>query len=109
MKMYADYLKERLGDGLVETPHGFATYRFTDEKSCYIVDIYVDPAHRKKGIAGDLADHITEIAKARGCTRLLGSVVPSSHGSTDSVRVLLAYGMRLDSSANDFILFRKDI
>ncbi len=109
MSLYAEYLAERLGDHIIENEKGFATYRYTDETTVYIVDIYVRPDFRKQGVAGDIADYIMELAKKKGCTKMLGSVVPSAKGSTESIKVLLGYGMSVDSCTNDFILFRKAI
>lgn len=109
MSFYADYLRERTSDEILETDQGFAVYRFPNEKTCYITELYVVPEHRKQRTATDIADQIVEVAKKRGCSRLLGSVIPSTKGSTASLRVLLGYGMSLDSSAADFILFKKDI
>jgi predicted GNAT family acetyltransferase len=109
MSYYADYVHERTNDSVLETEKGFATYRFLDQKTVYIVDIFVAPKHRKQHAASDLADDVVKIAKDRGCTKLLGSVVPSTKGSTRSLCVLLGYGMTLDSSTNDLILFSKEI
>lgn len=107
--LYAAYLKERTDDEVLETDTGFAVYRFTTPNTCYIVDIYVHPNFRKSQIASAMADQIVNIAKEKGCTSLIGSVVPSKKNSTTSLKVLLGYDMILDSSANDFIVFRKDI
>lgn len=107
--MYAQYLKEKTNDQILETEEGFATYRFLNEKQVYIVDLYVHPDFRKTKVASAMADVIVEAAKLRGCTELLGTVVPSTKNSTDSLRVLLGYGMRLDSSAENLIIFKKDI
>ena len=109
MSLYGEYLKERLGDFIVEMEHGFGSYRFPNFETVYIVDIYVQPEFRKHGIARDIADMITECALAKGCTKMIGSVVPSTKGSTESVKTLLAYGMTLDSCGVDFILFKKEI
>jgi len=109
MTHYARYLTEKTNKSIVETETGFAMYSFPDSTTVYIEDIYVLPELRKAGEAAEMADRIVEIAKSKGCTRLLGSVIPSTKNSTDSLRVLLAYGMRLDSSTADFILFTKDI
>lgn len=109
MSLYAEYLRERTGDLMIELDQGFATYRYPNEKTVYIVDIYVAQPARRQNLARCIADKIVAEAKKRGCTRCLGSVVPSAQGSTDSLRVLLGYGMRLDSSAQDFILFSKEI
>lgn len=109
MSLYAQYLTERTEDLILETEKGFATYRFTNEFTVYIVDIYVIPEFRKQGVARDLSDTIVGIARMKGCTQLIGSVIPSAKGSSESMKALLAYGLKLDSSAGDFILLRKDI
>jgi ribosomal protein S18 acetylase RimI-like enzyme len=109
MSMYASYLAERTNDSVLETEQGFVTYRYPDDKTCYIVDIYVLPEFRNKNAASELADAVSVVARDRGCTKLLGSVVPSAKKSTESLRVLLGYKMKLDSSTNDFILFSRDL
>ncbi len=108
--MYADYLRERSHDEIIETASGFVTYRFLpDEKTVYIVDIFVIPEDRKSKMASLMADGIVKIAKDRGCSKLVGSVVPSMKNSTLSMKVLLGYGMSLESATADFIIFKKDI
>lgn len=109
MSFYSDYLKERTDQEILETDKGFATYRFPDEKTCYLMDIYVAPLFRREGVASDIADMVMDIAKRRGCSKLLGSVVPSTKGSTASLKALMGYGMTLQSSAPDFILFERSI
>lgn len=110
MSLYAKYLTERTNDRILEINHGFATYRILPEqKAVYIVDIFVDPDFRKAGTASQMADEIAKIAKKEGCIKMLGSVVPSMKNSTASLKVLLAYGMTLQSSASDFIIFEKEI
>jgi len=108
--MYADYLKERTNDEILESNEGFATYRYLNEgKSVYIIDIYVRPEFRQTGAASALANVICQIADKKGCTEVLGTVIPSAKGSTASLKVLLAYGMELQHSSNDLIVFRKAI
>lgn len=109
MSLYSNYLEEKTNDHIIETDKGFATYRFVDESTVYILDLYVLPDFRQTGTASLIADSIVEIAKKKGCTSLLGSVVPSNKNSTTSLKVLLAYGMSLQSSSNDFIVFKKGI
>lgn len=109
MSLYGEYIQERLGDEIVETEQGFATYRYTDEKTVYVIDVYVRPDFRKHGVAADIVDSIMKRAKERGCTKMIGSVVPSAKGSTESLKALLAYGLRLDSSASDFLILGKEI
>lgn len=110
MSDFAEYLRERTSDQILENNTGFCTYRFMpDGVTVYIVDLYVKPEFRKLSKASGFADYICMVAKERGCTTLIGSVVPSNKGSTDSLKVLLAYGMSLMSSSQDMIFFRKEI
>lgn len=109
MSLYGDYIKEREGREIVETADGFATYTFVGQDSCYLVDIYVRPEARKSGVASDLADQVSEIAKEVGCKRLLGSVDPSLSSSRASFMVLLAYGMRPIGIEGNLVFFEKEI
>ena len=107
MYQLAAYLREREGVESLIKDEGFATYIITGEE-CYIRDIWVHRDFRKTNIASRMADEISEIAKKFGCTHLTGSVCPTAKASTDSLRVLLAYGFQLHSSAPNIIFFRKD-
>lgn len=108
--MYAKYLTEKSDDLILETDKGFATYRYINGgKSVYIIDIYVLPDYRQSQEASTMADNVVALAKEKGCTELIGSVIPSSKGSTTSLKVLLGYGMKLQSSSDNFIVFSKEI
>ena len=109
MSFYADYIRETTFGDIVETEKGFATYVFPDAQTCYIKDIFISKPYREQGAASDISAVIEDLARQKGCTRLLGSVIPSARGSTASLKVLLAYGFRLVSSQPDFILFEKDL
>lgn len=112
MSMYASYVRERLGDEILETDEGFVTYRFLKDggtDAVYIVDIYVRPDFRKSTVASQMADTVVEAAKFVGCKRLLGTVNPKAKNSTDSLRVLLGYGMELYWCSQDTITFKKEI
>lgn len=107
---YAQYLRERTNDFIIENKFGFVTYRYLeDKKSVYIIDIFVMPEYRKDGHAGLMADTIVKEAKAKGITSIVGTVIPNTKNSTISLKVLLGYGMTLESSSNNLIVFRKEI
>lgn len=108
MSLYADYIKERGVKGIVEIPEGFATYAISGEE-CYVEDVYVAPEHRKKGTCFNLADQIANLAKAKGCKYMTSTVVPSARGSTESVKVILAYGFKLAKAEHNAIWFYKEI
>lgn len=108
MSLYAQYINERENKQILETEQGFATYSFTKD-GVYIEDIFVSKDYRHNNVASQLADQIIEIAKQKGCTKVFGSVVPSANNSTISLKVLLSYGFKLNSSTNNFILMSKEI
>lgn len=109
MSLYADYIKEHRNDECIESDKGFCTYRYLNNDQVYIVDIYVVPSHRKSKTASDLADLVAQVAKSKGCKEVLGTVVPGYKGSTDSLRVLLGYGMSLSHIDGNMIVFKKDL
>lgn len=108
MSLYSQYIQERESGHVLETPSSFASY-FINGKECYIRDIYVEPAYRDLNLASQMADQISIIAKERGCTHLIGTVVPQANNSGSSIRVLLAYGFRPLRSDNTMIYFIKDL
>lgn len=108
MSLYAQYIKERENKEIVETEEGFATYFYIDS-GVYIQDIYVHPESRHANVASKFADLIAFKAKNNGYTKMYGSIVPSTKHSTDSLKVLLAYGFRLESAEHNAIIMVKDI
>jgi len=108
MHKLAQYIKEREGFDSIVTDNGFASYLISGEE-CYIKDIWVSPDYRKSNIAASMADQIAEHAKLMCCKYLTGTVCPTTNNSTESVKVLLAYGFKLHSSINNGIYFRKDL
>lgn len=108
MSLFAEYLEEFGSKQIIEDEHGFATfYKFND--GLYIEDIFVKKESRDKGCASRYADKIAHLAMEQDLKKLYGSVKPSAKGSTTSLRVLLAYGFKLHSSANDAVIFVKEL
>lgn len=109
MSMYADYIKERMGDEIIEREEGFATYRYVNSYEVYIIDIYVKPDFRKTNIASQMADEIAEIARKEGKVMMIGTVSSTAKNPTESIKVLLGYGMKFRSSNQDGIIFEKEM
>ncbi len=105
---WASYISEREAAEVYETSKGFAIYRI-EQQTVYLQDIYVQPQHRNKHTATDIADAVCTIAKERGCRQVLGSVCPTARNANDSLRILLAYGMKLLSSQNNIVFFSKEL
>lgn len=108
MSMYAEYLKEREDKNVLENEHGFIVFKYFDEFT-YIIDIYVRPEARKSHVASDLANEVCTISRALSKKYIVGSVDVRAAGATDSLKVLLAYGMRVDSVDGQVIYFKKDL
>lgn len=108
MSLYADYIKECGYKEILETDQGFATYCFFGQE-CYIEDIYVVPGARNKDVASSFAQTIEEMARAKGCTFISGSVNTAFKDPTRSIKVLLAYGFRFVKSSEAILWFRKDL
>lgn len=109
MSLFSEYLAERTNTQIIETTQGFATYKFLEDNTIYLEDLFVKPEFRRSHVASELADKVCALGKVKGCTHLIGSVVPSAKNSTESIKVLLAYGMKVSKSMNDFIVFRKEL
>lgn len=108
MSLYSEYIKERQGIDIVECEHGFATYKFVPG-GCYIIDIYVRPELRRTGLATELGLKVVEIAKKHKVDTIIGTVSPSTHGSTDSLKALLSWGFELDNCKQDQIVLTKRV
>lgn len=109
MSLYGQYIKERTNKHILENDNGFVVYSYPQPQVVYIEDIFVNSDNRSNHLATEMANQVIAEAKDKGCIKALGSVVPSANNSTISLKVLLAYGMSLDSATNDFILFKKDL
>lgn len=112
MSLLADYNKERAGRDTIESRRGFLTYKAlpTDEepKEYRIFDLYVVPKYRRVGEAAKMADQVASIAKQNGCKILTGSVDTTANGSTESTKVLLAYGFKILRAEGHMIYFLKE-
>lgn len=107
--LYAQYIKERTDDQIIETDEGFCTYRYLNSDQVYIVDLYIMPEFRKKWHASSMANTVCHEARSKGCKELIGTVVPSCKGANASILTLIAYGMEVKSSSDNLIVFKKDL
>lgn len=106
--MYSEYLKELGAKFLFKNDKGFVIYSFTED-NLYVEEIYILPEYRGKKEFSKIADSIIAIAKQKECKKLLGSVVPSINNSSRNVSIMLAYGFKIISASNNFIVFEKEV
>lgn len=110
MSLWSEYREERGEAFFIEEENGFASYSIeANGEECYLQDIYVRPAFRKTGLATELADKVCSIGKEKGCKVLTGSVVVGSKDDTVSMKVFLAYGMKLLLVRDNIIYVYKEL
>lgn len=114
--MYAQYLKETLGQEYKEDGEGrgFLTYGYNcipgvDFPHLYIIDLWVKPEHRKSHVAAQMADLVCKEAVSKGKSFCFGSVSKQSKTQEASKKVLIAYGMVLYAENEDGLFFVKEI
>lgn len=103
----ASYYSEREGYQTIEKPHGFATFKLFGEV-VYLRDIYVSPDYRRTGLAAEMADEVCEFARVQGCKILRGTVDTRANNATQSIKVLLSYGMHVVPSG-EILVFEKEL
>lgn len=106
--LLAQYIQEGKGKSTLESDKGFAIYSFVND-GCYIEEIFILKEYRKTGEASRLTDQIVEIARQKGCKKLLGSIIPSTSVATNSIRAMIAYGFKVTGSISNFIYLEKDL
>lgn len=110
MSHYGEYLLEREGFYTLEDDYGFATYILNKEENLvYIRETFVTKNYRRKGICFGYMDKIVEIAKDREITKLVGSACVNAKGSTESMKMMLAYGFKLRNLNGSMIFLEKEI
>lgn len=102
--MYAKYIKEREGKEIIEDEYGYATFAMFPDH-CYVEDVFVLPEFRKSGYASGYIDKVCEIMKTRNIRKIFVSVDPRANGSTESMKIILAYGFKLHASETNMIYF----
>ena len=90
---------------VADEPAGFALYfhnfsTFLGRPGIYLEDLFVEPAHRAKGIGKALLIEIAKIAKERDCGRLEWAVLDWNRPAIDFYRGLGAIPL------DDWTLFR---
>lgn len=109
MKLYVDYVKERLGrESIVIEDKAFITYEM-DETECYVVDIYVRPDLRKTGIMAEISEKIEKIARDNGCKHMTGTVQVTANNSTNSLSYCLSLGYELWDVQGKVIIIKKEL
>lgn len=105
---YAKYIFEKAGIQLIEWEHSFITYSIEGDV-CMIHDLWVDIEHRRKGIAWEMADYVTIIAKENGCKKLVSTLMVHSNGCNEALKTQMAYGFKIIGSDSEKLYLAREI
>jgi len=103
---WAHYLSEREGKSVLEWPHSFVVWHFREEW-LYVVDVWVDSAHRQSHIASSMLNQLAELALQSGYNKLLTSADLRDPGCAVSMKAILKYGFKPLHADGQFIYFEK--
>ena len=108
MSLWADYIKEREGNDVIEEPFGFIEYSIA-LPFLRIESIFIAKEQRDNGRGSDLANRVTQIAREASATHLWASVWIGALNATESLKAILAYGFQVTALQNDCIILTRDI
>lgn len=108
MSLWADYLKERLGQDSIERDFGFLVYK-VQGIVCEICELYVSPAVRSSGRGRELVSEVIEIAKQQNCVTLIAYVWPGLPGSESVLSSSFKFGFQLAGADAGRIMITKDL
>lgn len=110
MSLWADYLAEREGIETHETEWGFVSYKPFDDETMYLMDSYIIPKHRRKGLWYSLEKHCVNKAKEMGYSKIMTSVVIGTKNWDQNLSCLiLKAGYRVSNVSDPFIYLEKEI
>jgi len=106
--LYGKYVEEKEDRDIIEGKDYFLTYKF-EKEWCYIVDMYVTPVKRAKGLMTKISLQCEEIARKKGYTKMLGSVDISTNCPEISAIAMMRHGYKLFKLVGSVIFFIKDL
>ena len=106
---YPAYLKEYRNQDHIETDYGFISYVINEEeKTIYMVDIYVVPERRKENLSRKLVYMAMAEAKERGCTHGFTHVFNDFKDKEASLMAALAIGGKIVSVDPEKVMLKME-
>lgn len=106
--LYAQYLAERTNRRIIEDEFGFIVFEVHPE-CVFINELFVVPEQRKKGRGLFFGKEVESIARSVGKKLIVCTVDPRAKNAGDSIKAILAMGMRLHQVKGELIYLVKEI
>lgn len=108
MEMYREYIKERKGFDLIESPEGFIEYQIKSP-GVFIAEIYVRKEHRGSHVGKHLVDQVAALAKEQGCSLMSANIYAAAGGSTEALSAALKVGFKFHSSGVGYVTITREV
>jgi len=110
MSMYADYVKERTSRSILETEYGFVVFSYEGEDyTLFIHELFVRKESRRRGHGARMIEELILDAGKRGAQQIVGCVDPRALNADESMKIILAYGLKPYGIHGEFVAFGRKI
>ena len=106
--MWADCVREREGNSVIEEDFGFIEYKVV-LPFMRIELMWIKPEFRLSGKGRELCDRVTQLGREAGATTLWSEVQVHTFNATESLAAALAYGFQVRVANAGSIILTKDI
>lgn len=106
--LYGQYIKERDETEILEKEFGYITYKILNNE-LHVFNLFVVKDQRNTGLGFKLCKELETLAKEKGCTRAMTTVVLGISTQTEALKFHLRYGLKLLSANKDYIILGKEI
>lgn len=106
--IYSEYIKERLGQSILENENGFIKYK-TNGEEIFIVDMYVKKELQFKGLGHSLLKSLNALAKTLGCKVITANVHLFDENKEKTLQSAFNTGFKIHSSNDQFLTILREV
>jgi hypothetical protein len=106
--LYANYINEREGFEVLETPKAFVLYKIKDDE-CFISHAYTHSEVRNQHEMSKLIYDLENISFKRGCLKINASIDLRDKNASHTLLVSLKYGFKVILAENGIMIIEKQI
>lgn len=100
--LFADYLKERLGQEIIENEHGFIIYKINGNE-CFLAEMYIKPESRRSGHGKSLLTELKVIGLDAGCEYITATIHQVDKNAHFTMAGAISCGFKIHNAHNNVI------